>query len=103
MLVISVSSIINVPLPFQIKLLPNEGLCIEAHFLNEQKPHLFKFQNNFWFQQQKSSLTDKDKKRMQALSEIDFECAVTLLNININYLLRLYAGVDNLDVVLNVE
>lgn len=40
---------------------------------------------------------------MQTLSEIDFECAVTLLNININYLLRLYAGVDNLDVVLNVE
>lgn len=40
---------------------------------------------------------------MQALSEIDYECAVTLLNININYLLRLFNRAENMDIVLNVK
>lgn len=80
---------------------------IEAHFSDQNGgPKIFRLQNKDWLlreEEQKWNQSYKDQKRQQALNEIEFECGCVLLNININYLIRVFSGTEQPDVLLNIS
>lgn len=70
-----------------------QGFTIQAHFEStDVDPKEFRLHPKFWFEKSQSSLTDKSYSQKLAQTEVEFECGVVLLNLNVNYLLKVFSG-----------